>query len=212
MTENNAPDRPASAVDSHSPCDNRPDQREALELHEIQTQEDNELDDSMASASSGDEYHVTTRRATQTATPSIACHRKGLWSKLCHFWTHHVTLTVPHKSNRDHFALERTFLAYVRTSLVIAMQGVLIAQLFRLQRSPTAEDRLKFYQVGIPLAVSCYGIAIIVAIIGAYRFWRQQNAIALGKIYAGGWEINLVGILLCVVILILLVSLLVLFG
>lgn len=92
--------------------------------------------------------------------------------------------------------MERTFLAYIRTSVVIAMQGVVIAQLFRLQRAPSDEDRLRFYQVGIPLAVSCHGVAVLVALIGAFRFWRQQNAISLGKIHAGGWELNSVGILL----------------
>lgn len=94
-------------------------------------------------------------------------------------------------------ALERTFLAYIRTSVVIAMQGVLIAQLFRLQRPTTLQhNRLRFYEVGIPLAVACYCVAVIVAFIGAYRFWRQQSAISLGKVHAGGWELNSVGILL----------------
>lgn len=74
------------------------------------------------------------------------------------------------------------------------MQGVVIAQLFRLQGSPTDGDRLRFYQVGIPLSVACYCVAVIVALIGAYRFWRQQNAIARGKVHAGGWELNFVGI------------------
>lgn len=97
--------------------------------------------------------------------------------------------------NIIYIALERTFLAYIRTSVVIAMQGVVIAQLFRLQESPTDGDRLRFYQVGIPLSVTCYCVAIVVALIGAYRFWRQQNAIARGKVHAGGWELNFVGIL-----------------
>lgn len=79
------------------------------------------------------------------------------------------------------------------------MQGVLIAQLFRLQRSQSQEDRLKFYDVGIPLSVTCHCVAVIVALIGAYRFWRQQSAVSLGKVYAGGWEVNSVGILLFLV-------------
>lgn len=93
-------------------------------------------------------------------------------------------------------ALERTFLAYIRTSVVIAMQGVLIAQLFRLQKASSSVDRLRFYQVGIPLSVACHCVAVLVATIGAYRFWRQQGAISKGKVHAGGWELNWVGILL----------------
>jgi uncharacterized membrane protein YidH (DUF202 family) len=196
------------------------DPREALELQEIQTHEDNEFNDSAASASSGDEYRVVTRRTTSRALAARADAsqrrqaRKGVWGKLTRFWTHHVTLTVPHKSNRDYFgelsyqtpslassaygfqALERTFLAYIRTSLVITQQGVLIAQLFRLQAVESVADKLGFDQVGIPLSVTCHGVAILVALVGAYRFWRQQNAIARGKIHAGGWELNSVGILL----------------
>jgi hypothetical protein len=76
------------------------------------------------------------------------------------------------------------------------MQGVLVAQLFRLQDSQVQQDGLRFHQVGIPLSVACHGVAILVAFVGAYRFWKQQGAVALGKIHAGGWEVNIVGILL----------------
>ena len=93
-------------------------------------------------------------------------------------------------------ALERTFLAYIRTSVAIAMQGVLISQLFRLQRPTAPQNRLRFYEIGIQLAVTCHCVAVIVALIGAFRFWRQQNAMSRGKVHAGGWELNWVGILL----------------
>ena len=93
-------------------------------------------------------------------------------------------------------ALERTFLAYIRTSVMVAMQGVLIAQLFRLQHMASPDLALGFYEVGVPLSVTCYGAAIIIASLGAYRFWKQQNMVALGTVYAGGWELNLIGILI----------------
>lgn len=103
-------ERPSSAVlreprppsPSNDPA--HVDEREALELHEIQTREDHELDYSSASASSGDEYRVTTRRTTSRATTVRSrANQTGPWSRLCRFWTHHVTLTVPQKSNRDHY-------------------------------------------------------------------------------------------------------------
>lgn len=72
------------------------------------------------------------------------------------------------------------------------MQGVLISQLFRLQEPG---DRLKFYVAGKPLAVTCHCVAILVALIGAFRFWRQQGAISVGRVHAGGWELNAVGVL-----------------
>ncbi|OQE28870.1 hypothetical protein PENSTE_c003G08112 [Penicillium steckii] len=193
------PERPPNAHLNDN--DRGDDDREALELHEIQTREDDELNYSSPSASSGEEVRVTTRRTRSRASATSTHQGKDPWSRVCRFWTHNVTLTVPQKSNRDHFALERTFLAYIRTSVVIAMQGVLIAQLFRLQRSDSNEDRLKFYEVGIPLSVACHCVAVIVALIGAYRFWRQQSAVSLGKVHAGGWEVNSVGILLFLILL-----------
>lgn len=85
------------------------DPQEALELQQLQAHEDNELDYSTPSASSGDEYRVVTRRTTSRALASRADAehrrqaRKGTWGKLTQFWTHNVTLTVPHKSSRDYF-------------------------------------------------------------------------------------------------------------
>lgn len=73
---------------------------------------------------------------------------------------------------------------------------MLIAQLFSLQAAEALADRLGFRQVGKPLSVACHCVAILVALVGAYRFWRQQNAIARGMIHSGGWELNTVGILL----------------
>ena len=84
---------------------------------------------------------------------------------------------------------------------MIAMQGVLIAQLFRLQRHPPEKpgSKIGFYEISVPLSASCHGIAAIVAFVGAYRFWKQQNAISKGKIYAGGWELNFIGTLVALV-------------
>ncbi|OQD88782.1 hypothetical protein PENANT_c003G06866 [Penicillium antarcticum] len=191
VAEAPSPERPVAVLQNPRPGlahDSETDTREALELREIQTLEDNRLEESTQSNSSGDEYRVVTRRTTSRAAAARVESRrrrlakKGAWGKFARFWTHHVTLTVPHKSSRDYFALERTFLAYIRTSLVVTQQGVLIAQLFRLPAAEALADRLGFSHVGIPLSVTCHCVAIFVALLGAYRFWRQQNAIARGKI------------------------------
>ncbi|EDN07744.1 predicted protein [Histoplasma mississippiense (nom. inval.)] len=91
-------------------------------------------------------------------------------------------------------ALERTFLAYIRTSLAFAFQGALIAQLFSLQNRQDQDDTpFGFHAVGKPLACGCHACAIAVAAVGSYRFWRQQNALARGKVHAGGWELGVSG-------------------
>ncbi|KAJ5153743.1 uncharacterized protein N7500_009182 [Penicillium coprophilum] len=203
-TQTSGPRRPSDVVLRNIRPRNNNDlhPHEAHELQEIQTHEDNELDYSTPSASSGDGYRIVTRRTTTRALASRAetrqrrQARKGVWGKITRLWTHNVTLTVPQKSSRDYFALERTFLAYIRTSVAVTQHGVLIAQLFRLQAAEALADRLGLRKVGTSISITCYGVGILVALVGAYRFWRQQDAIAKGRIYAGGWELNSVGILL----------------
>ena len=91
-------------------------------------------------------------------------------------------------------ALERTFLGYLRTSLALSFLAVFIAQLFRLQHTPAPNPTLGFFLLGIPLASICVVTAILVILLGALRFWRQQNAMLRGKVHAGGWELNAIGL------------------
>ena len=81
----------------------------------------------------------------------------------------------------------------MRTSLAFAVLGTVIAQFFRLQSSPTPHAKLGLFALGIPLACVCHGTALLYALLGAYRFWRQQTAIARGKVWAGGFELKIIG-------------------
>lgn len=74
------------------------------------------------------------------------------------------------------------------------MIAVIIAQLFKLQHTEAPNRTFGFYVLGTPLACVCIAAAIVVLLLGSYRFWRQQNAILRGKVHAGGWELNVVGI------------------
>lgn len=134
----------------------------------------------------------------------------------------HVSVSVPHVASRDHLgepreesgradicdaktfsndlpALERTYLSYLRTSLAFAQLGVIVAQLFRVQHAPSPSDQLGFFLLGKPLAGTCYGIAIFIALNGFARFWKQQNAMVQGKIWAGGWEAVILWIIVLIV-------------
>lgn len=85
-----------------------PPPTEVLELQEIQTREDDEqLNYSSASASSGEEYRMTTRTASRSSVRRPRPERKGAWKKVCGFWAHNVSMTVPQKSNRDHLGMWR---------------------------------------------------------------------------------------------------------
>lgn len=89
-------------------------------------------------------------------------------------------------------ALERTYLGYLRSSLAFAVLGIVIAQLFRLQHTAQPDLQIGFFVLGIPLACACISLGMTIALVGSYRFWRQQNAMARGKVYSGGWELNVV--------------------
>ena len=74
------------------------------------------------------------------------------------------------------------------------MISVIIAQLFRLEHAQNPNKTFGYFVLSIPLACVCTGAAIIVLLLGAYRFWRQQNAILRGKVHAGGWDMNVIGL------------------
>ncbi|EOD51906.1 hypothetical protein UCRNP2_1303 [Neofusicoccum parvum UCRNP2] len=69
------------------------------------------------------------------------------------------------------------------------MTGVVIAQLMRLQHAPNPDPTFGYHALGKPLAAVFIIAAIAMVLLGAFRFWRQQNAMVRGKVFAGGWEI-----------------------
>ncbi|KAI4152305.1 MAG: hypothetical protein LQ341_000738 [Variospora aurantia] len=93
-----------------------------------------------------------------------------------------------HDIDRISIALERTYLSYFRVALALAFLGVYIAQLFRLQHTEHPDPVFGFFVLGKPLSCICTGAALCVSLLGAYRFWRQQNAMLRGKVFGGGWE------------------------
>jgi uncharacterized membrane protein YidH (DUF202 family) len=94
---------------------------------------------------------------------------------------------VPPSASRDHLANERTFLGWLRTSLSLAILGTVIAQLFRLEPT-TAPRPFGFYHLGVPLASTCHGAALLTVLVGAQRYRMQQNAMLVGRVKVGGWE------------------------
>ncbi|KAL8681643.1 MAG: hypothetical protein Q9186_002240 [Xanthomendoza sp. 1 TL-2023] len=163
-------DVPSSQFNAGSDTDQ--DEREATELHDINFT-----------------TITTARELNGSATPSAQTAGSRSTSTLKTFWKRHVVVRVPHEACRDHFALERTYLGYLRTSLALAFLGVFIAQLFRLQHTENPNPVFGFFVLGIPLSCICTGAAILINLLGAYRFWRQQNAMLRGKIQCGGWEV-----------------------
>lgn len=97
---------------------------------------------------------------------------------------------------RDHLALERTFLAWLRTSLSFASIGIAITQLFRLNTSlqdgSSPIDRNQLHHVGKPLGATFIAIAIVILFIGFHRYFESQHYVIKGKFPASRGSIFLV--------------------
>ncbi|KAJ5628057.1 hypothetical protein N7490_010285 [Penicillium lividum] len=110
---------------------------------------------------------------------------------------------------RDHLALERTFLAWMRTSLAFASIGIAVTQLFRLNSATastkmqhlgayanhpgmqppsfnnfelySSNDNSRLRSVGKPLGSTFIGVAILILMIGFHRYFESQYWIIRGK-------------------------------
>ncbi|CEL09482.1 hypothetical protein ASPCAL12617 [Aspergillus calidoustus] len=122
---------------------------------------------------------------------------------------------------RDHLALERTFLAWLRTSLAFASIGIAVTQLFRLSNTTMrsangmevapqsissflspADDGSDMIRItdtserlrslGKPLGTTFIGVAILILIVGFHRYFESQYWIIRGKFPASRGSIALI--------------------
>ena len=89
----------------------------------------------------------------------------------------------PRPNHTNQLPPERTFLAWLRTSLAFASIGVAITQLFRLNTTINEREGLvpanpegtyRLRQVGKPLGATFLGIAIVVLLVGGRRYFESQ--------------------------------------
>jgi len=81
---------------------------------------------------------------------------------------------------RDHLASERTFLAYLRTSLTVASAAIALAQLLT-PNGRFSEPLLPFEMYARPLAVMSIILALFVLFVGVSRYFSIQVALTQGK-------------------------------
>ncbi|SPJ79249.1 uncharacterized protein FTOL_07640 [Fusarium torulosum] len=115
-------------------------------------------------------------------------------TRLGRFWRDYVSCEVDLSASRDHLANERTFLGYLRTSVMMSMIGTLVAQLFTLHHEGYHVHGFGYFVTGKPLALTCYAFSIGTILLGATRTWRHQQIMMRGKALVGGFEIHLLGI------------------
>lgn len=94
-----------------------------------------------------------------------------------------------HSLTAWHAANERTFLGYLRTSVALSMLGAVVAQLYRLHHSPHPDPVFGFFVLSKPICGILQCSALGMVLLGAIRYFRQQSAMASGKVFAGGWEV-----------------------
>ncbi|KAK1991447.1 hypothetical protein LX36DRAFT_716046 [Colletotrichum falcatum] len=91
---------------------------------------------------------------------------------------------------RDHLALERTFLAWLRTSLAFASIGIAVTQLFRLNSSlsgpgdgdGSADPNARTLRhLGKPLGATFLAVSILTLFLGYQRYSRAQRWVMKGK-------------------------------
>lgn len=135
------------------------------------------------------EFDATSHRNT---TSGVAPKHHGVIETA---WRRHISMSVPSKQCRDHLANERTALGYIRSAEAFAVLGVIISQLLRLSHVSDPSTTFGFFVVSVPLAAICHVMALIVTVLGCYRFLHWQAEISRGYAISSGWEMLLVFVL-----------------
>ncbi|KAI2466628.1 hypothetical protein F4781DRAFT_347405 [Annulohypoxylon bovei var. microspora] len=127
------------------------------------------------------------------------------WLKYCFSGLWSVELENKGSVARDHLALERTFLAWLRTSLSFASIGIAVTQLFRLNTSIENENDPNFQtirRIGKPLGATFIGISILILLLGYRRYYQGQKWVIKGKFPASRGTIVIVSIVACAIIVV----------
>lgn len=146
------------------------------------------LASSSAVRTAGDSPEARLPATTEASRPIEPQSQKDDGIKYATFLGKYGAIELENKGSvaRDHLALERTFLAWLRTSLAFASIGIAITQLFRLNNSThsTSPDRPEPFTIqhmGKSLGATFLGISIVVLAFGVNRYYESQGWLLKGK-------------------------------
>ncbi|KAG6011975.1 hypothetical protein E4U54_007788 [Claviceps lovelessii] len=118
---------------------------------------------------------------------------------------------------RDHLALERTFLAWLRTSLAFASIGIAVTQLFRLNTTLSdgsgsgsgsghgTSHNATVRRLGKPLGATFLAISILTLLLGTRRYFVGQAWVIRGKFPASRGTVIVVAVVALAIMLVSLV-------
>jgi putative membrane protein len=101
----------------------------------------------------------------------------------------------PNRHTSDHLANERTFLAWIRTSIAVIGLGFVVARfsLWLRELAARVEEGKAVHRPGLslPLGVGMMALGAVIAIMAAWRYRRVRGAIERGEPAAAGRTIVL---------------------
>jgi uncharacterized membrane protein YidH (DUF202 family) len=182
------------------------------------------IDRSIPSARLGNETAVTSRTNRNVAQPS-AIEEPGSEPSWWDLISSTKSLVLENKSSvaRDHMANERTFLAWLRTSLSFVTIGVGVTQLFRLENKSTKVDinnstvLLTDDKSGKGKAIDKYGkplglifiiLGILTLLMGFVRFYQVQHM--LTKNYYPATRLSILSLIVLILVVVIITFVMVL--
>ena len=158
-----------------------------------------ELEERVTSSSQAEgERTETSGERVQNATESpMDAVKTSHLKRLPIWWSHNVRFNLEQDAlggdPRDYLALERTFLAWFRTSLALISLGVIVTQLFVLKDVDPKRGKI--------LGATLSGGGTIILLLGCLRYFEQQRLLTKGKALSGGWHHQLLILVLLLILM-----------